>query len=286
MAGTSLIIGGVAVESIVIFILVFISTIILANIIYVAIIRLLKGRSSNRFAKFFGRIIQYLIYLAGLYFGLYHILGLNLTAIGTSLGIIGLVVAFSSQMIIQNFIAGILVGLSGNILIDEWVEIGASGPGKVIDITLSKTTLGDINGKLLYIPNSTVISSNIVNYGRSGFAVITIPLAISSSNFEFARVHSLITDVLDKVPGIMKENMQHLTIKEGTFERIAHLAKTMRMGSSKKPSYSVMITGISASAINLSISFFISSISEKNAIVSSAYDLLLARIRKEKIALA
>jgi small-conductance mechanosensitive channel len=45
---------------------------------------------------------------------------------------------------------------------------------------LMRVTIRDINGKIHFIPNSLLITSRVVNYNKSGFIEIQVPLIISA----------------------------------------------------------------------------------------------------------
>jgi small-conductance mechanosensitive channel len=108
------------------------------------------------------RATEYVVFILGFSYGLYYILGLELKAFVASLGIISIAVAFASQQIIQNVIAGILIAVSRPVELDDWVDISGTGISNIKDITLTRPVLRDKNGRLYYIPNSILISSIIV----------------------------------------------------------------------------------------------------------------------------
>ena len=44
-----------------------------------------------------------------------------------------------------------------------------------MDISLTKTTLRDLGGRITIVPNSMLVSSRVINYTQSGFVRIDIP---------------------------------------------------------------------------------------------------------------
>ncbi|WP_054847753.1 mechanosensitive ion channel [Methanoculleus chikugoensis] len=90
--------------------------------------------------------------------------------------------AFSSRQIIQNAIAGILITINRPVQLEEWVIVSGrpeTGPGKVQDISFTTTTLKGLDGGLILTPpNSSIITSKVINYSRAGLQEIAIPLTV------------------------------------------------------------------------------------------------------------
>lgn len=95
-----------------------------SRIIYALLRRIFDTRISPSKSKQIARTAQYLIIITGLLYRTYDIIQLDLTAIATSLGIIWIAVALSSQQILQNFIGGLLIAVTKPFQIDDWVKIG------------------------------------------------------------------------------------------------------------------------------------------------------------------
>lgn len=285
MAGNKILIGKVTLEASLIFIFIFIVTLVLGNVINALTRRFLENRLSKSNAKLTGRILQYAIFVAGLYYGIYHVLHLDLTALAASLGIIGIAVAFSSQQIIQNFIAGLLISVGRPIQIEEWVEIG--GPvqtdvSKVEDITLTRTVLRDIHGKLFYIPNSALLSSKITNYTKSG--LVNVPIYIS---IPFESDYEKIEAIIKEVANENKKILPNIPQKEKFIIKKYLTYPPLRRLFDKKTDMSVfeprvMISEFSSSNITLLIQIWIREIDKKNEIVSEFLDSLLKRLKEKR----
>ncbi len=99
--------GDVTFEKLLIFVFIFIVTLIAGNLLYALVRNLLDGKLSLGNSKLIARVAQYTVFILGFSFGLYFVLRLQLTALAASLGIIGIAAAFASQQLIQNFIASI-----------------------------------------------------------------------------------------------------------------------------------------------------------------------------------
>jgi small-conductance mechanosensitive channel len=216
-------------------------------------------RASESFSKVSARTIQYIIYISGIYIGIYYILGLNLTAIATSLGIISIAIAFSSQQITQNAIAGVLMGFQRQIQIQEWVQIGSLDITQVKDLTLTRTVLRDINGRLIFIPNYIVLSSNIINYSRSGYVKSSITISLT--------VKSGLSKAKDR---LMKACMDYMPIIPG---EVKSESRKFRLQYSKKIKPDnfmprILLADVSKDNADFMIEFWINDITKKQEIIS------------------
>ncbi len=278
-----ILIGNVTLENLLIFIFTFIFTIAGGNLTYSIIRRLLDERLSLSNSKLIARVSEYAVFIIGFSYGLYYVLGLELRAFVASLGIIGIAAAFASQQVIQNFIAGILIAVSRPVQIDDWVEIGGSGIGNIKDVTLTRTVLRDKNGRLYYIPNSAVISSIITNYTKSGFVEISVPLTIPCCSYT-EQVKRIIIDIAHENPKILPNvpsREKDIITKIIGLPNIKMLFKDKLDMSMFKPR--ILISGVSDSAITLSIRLWIREINNKDEIISEFFDELLKRFREEEI---
>jgi small-conductance mechanosensitive channel len=119
--------------------------------------------------------------LLGLYIIDLTILGFDINATIASLGVISIALAFASQQIISNLLAGILIAINRTIRLDDWVELGGdptTGIAQVKDLTFTRTVLKDRDGRVFLVPNASLLSSKIVNYSKSGFIEIPVTITI------------------------------------------------------------------------------------------------------------
>lgn len=179
--------------------------ILTGNLTRIVMRRFLEERTSVRNAKIIARLSEYLVFSAGLYI-IYSEIGLDLKAYAASLGILSIAVAFSSQQIIQNLVAGIIIALERPIQLEDWVDIGAginqTGMSRVRDINLMRTVLRDREGRLIYLPNSFLMTSRIFNYTRSGFTEIAVNVK-ASPNSDLAQIRSLLIAAADEDPAVL-----------------------------------------------------------------------------------
>src|SRR5690554_4075582 len=100
---------GIPFDAVLAFIFAVIGFLFLGNLAYMILGRVLDGKVSHGTAKWTATILQYSITIGGIYASARYLFAFDLKAFAASLGILGVVVAFSSRQIIQNVIAGILI---------------------------------------------------------------------------------------------------------------------------------------------------------------------------------
>ena len=278
MVGEKILIGNVSLEYILIFLFISLITLVAGNISYALMRRLLDDKLSLRNSKLIARIFEYTLWALGFYYGVRYVLNLDLNALIASLGIFSIAIAFGSQQIIQNFIAGLLISVGRPIQLDDWVEIGGTGISNIKDINLTRTVLRNKDGKLFYVPNSLVISSIIINYTKSGFVEIPVPLIIPYT-CDFEKVKNIIKEVANEhakiLPNVSRVE-QNIISKFIELSNIGILFKKLDM-SMFEPR--ILISGIADSKITLSIRIWIREIDKKDEIISEFLEKLLEKFK-------
>jgi len=93
--------------------------------------------------------------------------GVNIAAMLTGLGIVGIAIGFGAQSLIRDILSGIFILLEDQYRIGDWVKV-AGIDGLVEEIHLRRTILRDFDGTVHSIPNSAIkIASNFTKeYAR------------------------------------------------------------------------------------------------------------------------
>ena len=89
--------------------------------------------------------------------------GFNVAPLLAGAGIIGLAFGFGGQYLIRDLINGLFILIEGQYRINDVVKIGEYG-GLVEDINLRITTLRDLQGRVIIVPNGEI--KTVVNYTR------------------------------------------------------------------------------------------------------------------------
>ena len=89
--------------------------------------------------------------------------GFNVAPLLAGAGIIGLAFGFGGQYLIRDLINGLFILIEGQYRINDVVKIGEYG-GLVEDINLRITTLRDLEGRVIIVPNGEI--KTVVNYTK------------------------------------------------------------------------------------------------------------------------
>ena len=102
-----------------------------------------------------GRSIGYVLILLIVVLMILHELGINITPILASAGVVGLAFSLGAQTVIKDFLAGIVILAENLFKIGDVITIGQM-TGTVEHISLRATYLRDSEGKLNLIPNGVI----------------------------------------------------------------------------------------------------------------------------------
>lgn len=105
-------------------------------------------------------------------------LGIDVSGVLALTSVVSLVVSLSLQDALSNVVGGFTLLSTRPFKAGDYVEIGGQG-GTVLSIDITYTTLASPDNKTISIPNSTVVSSQIVNYATSGSRRVDIAVSAS-----------------------------------------------------------------------------------------------------------
>lgn len=135
----------------------------------------------------------------------------NVAALVTSLGLAGFAFGFALRDVLGNFLAGILILAQRPFTIGDNIEL-AGHSGQVIDIRVRDTVIKSNTGELVFIPNSTVFSSVIINQSKTSEKLVAceviLPLEVN-----FAELFNRISEELAKMKGVLSQR-EVLTLEQ------------------------------------------------------------------------
>jgi len=137
--------------------------------------------------------------------GTLSFLGLNMQNLAIVFGALSVGIGFGLQTIINNFVSGVLILFERPISVGDWIKVGGQ-EGIVKNIRIRATELEDFDKASVLIPNSTILSGDLVNLTRrhKGSRII-IPVGVSyGSNMK--KVHDILLDCAKKTEGISEKN--------------------------------------------------------------------------------
>jgi small-conductance mechanosensitive channel len=150
-----------------------------------------------------------IIWVLGILTLLEQVFEVDIRAILAALGVGGLAVALALQDTLSNLFAGFYVSVARQIRIGDFVKIDAGQSGYVQDIGWRSTTLKELGGSLIFIPNNKLAQSIVTNYNLPQRPIgigITVPVTYDADP---SRVERMLTEVgssaIGQVPGLLKD---------------------------------------------------------------------------------
>ena len=137
--------------------------------------------------------------------GTLSFLGLNMQNLAIVFGALSVGIGFGLQTIINNFVSGILILFERPISVGDWIQVGGQ-EGIVKNIRIRATELENFDKASVLIPNSTILSGDLVNLTRrrKGTRII-IPVGVSyGSNMK--KVHDILLQCAKKTEGVSEKN--------------------------------------------------------------------------------
>ena len=139
-------------------------------------------------------------------------LNIDVNSFVTALGAAGVTAGIGLQASISQFASGIQILFNHPFKSGDFVDIG-SVSGKVQEIKMMYTVLITPDNKRVIIPNSTITSSNIINYNAENKRRLDLVYSISY-NDNIARAKEVILDVVKKNDLILPDPAPVIAVKE------------------------------------------------------------------------
>lgn len=163
-------------------------------------------------AAFIESTLKYVVLTLGVLSGLSE-LGINTTSILASLGVVGLTIGFAAKDTLSNVISGVFIFWDRPFVLGDLVEINGSY-GRVESITMRSTRVVTVDGKMLAIPNSTVVNSTVTSYTNFPNLRLDVPITIGVEE-DLSRVRRLFVDLVtgderflpDPAPAMVVKNV-------------------------------------------------------------------------------
>ncbi len=184
--------------------LVIIIFIILGKLFFTIIgKRIQKKWKDTIISNFVSEATKWSFYIFGI------IIALNIVGFGgiassliAGAGISAIIFGFAFKDIGENFLAGIILALKRPFEIGDIIEVEGY-KGNVKDLDLRVTHLRNVEGKDIYIPNSSIIKNTLINYTKDGNLRVNFMIGIAPE-CNINQTRSLIIDYLGKNKQILK----------------------------------------------------------------------------------
>ena len=168
--------------------------------------KILKNEVINLAIKIINALILIVAFIAIL-----KIVGVDLTALLSGLGIAGAAVAFAAKDSISNIFASISILLGDVFEQGDWIETKDVN-GTVVEIGLRASTIRTFDNALISIPNSELANSGVKNWSRRSIGRrIKMNIGVTYES-DFKCIHQAIDDIrtmLKEHPGIANERTSY-----------------------------------------------------------------------------
>jgi moderate conductance mechanosensitive channel len=101
-------------------------------------------------------------------------MGINITPIIASAGVLGVAIGFGAQSLVRDFLSGIFMMLEDQYGVGDVIDAGQA-TGTVESVGLRVTTLRDVNGTVWYVRNGEVVR---IGNSSQGFAVAVVDVPL------------------------------------------------------------------------------------------------------------
>lgn len=169
----------------------------------------LKNRHAETLKGLACNCIKYAVVIFTIIFGL-SILGINMVAVLTSLGLVGLVVGFGAQSLIEDVITGLFIIFEGQFHVGDIISID-NFRGTVTGIGIRTTNLMDAGGNIKIINNSDI--RTLTNLSEvASYAITDVGIAY---NADLLAAEAAITQQLREMPKLYPHIFQEVPSYSG-----------------------------------------------------------------------
>jgi small-conductance mechanosensitive channel len=127
--------------------------------------------------------------------------GIKLSSFAVLAGAMGVGVGFGLQNIVSNFISGLIVMFERPAKLGDHVVVGGF-EGDVVSIGMRATTLRTAQGSLVYVPNQSFITGNVVNWAQFGHSAVVLQFRMLG---KLAEDEALLLQIASDIPEVLDE---------------------------------------------------------------------------------
>lgn len=136
----------------------------------------------------------------------------NVKDLFTSISIVAAAIALISKDYVANMINGMIIMFSNQLSLNDYIKIGEH-KGKIVDITLINIHLVNDDEDLIFVPNTVVLSSNVVNYTKRRIKKITIDFELHENKLdELGKLEDFLKKGLKEYQGYIKRDSYNLRV--------------------------------------------------------------------------
>lgn len=178
--------------------LIFIASLYVAKLLSNLLKRVLTKREADReVTLLLAQVTRWSIIVIGIIVALQRFF--DVTAFLAGLGILGFTAGFAMQEIMQNFVAGVILLVQQPFEVEDVIETDQF-IGTILTINLRTTEMKTIDGRIVIIPNASILANPITNYTRAEFRRVELPVGVSYGS-DPAVARQVVLEAIQNVPG-------------------------------------------------------------------------------------
>jgi len=182
--------------------LIFIVSLYLAGLISNLLKRALNRRNiSSGVTNLLSQTLRWTIITFGIITALQRFF--NVTAFLAGLGILGFTVGFALQDIMQNFVAGVILLIQRPFHVGDAINT-TNYAGTILAIDLRTTEMKTFDGRIVILPNATILSNPIENYTRADRRLVDLTVGVAYDS-DLEQVRELVLNAVESVAGFVTE---------------------------------------------------------------------------------
>ncbi len=176
---------------------------ILARVVrYLSAKSLKKMKTSEHAARITSRLIFIAVVLVGIVVSL-GVMGVNAGALVASLGLVSVGIGFALKDVIENFMAGLILIFQKPFVMGDVVCFG-DVEGTVEDVRVRDTVICMFDGRQVFVPNSKIFSSEVINNDRNRRRRLDFEVSIAYAQDVLTAIEAA-RDALPGAPGILTD---------------------------------------------------------------------------------
>lgn len=152
--------------------------------------------------EFLQTLVRYTILTIGVVSALGRV-GVNTASLLASLGVAGLTVGFAAKDALSNMVAGIFIFWDRPFVLGDLIEVDGQY-GRVSQITLRSTRVVTPDGRMLAVPNTTIVNSTVASYTNFPHLRIDVAFTVGVGE-DLERVRKVALAACEAFPGLMAE---------------------------------------------------------------------------------
>lgn len=258
------------------FIFAVVATITIANTVSVFIKNIMENKFSRSLVKWIAKIATYIVYAIGFYISFTKIIKFDLPAALAALGVFGAFCFVPTIPVLQNVISGIFIAFTRPFKEGELVDIGGE-ICEVMDMMILKTKLKATSGRIIFIPNISLITGNVLNYSRGKFLRIDLTFDFKNTT-DFEIIENMLFDICKESQNVLPN------IKTQKLNKIQQYFFEKAKISDYKPT--CIIKSIGKDKFTINLWFWIADIKNRELIIHEVNQKVMEKTKELNIEFA